>query len=138
MPYINNRAKYICSDCNIECESFNPRRCKDYKYRCINCRKIFSNKNQNNKKEYLKNYRLTTIYNITLNTFNKMLLEQNNLCKICNNNFKNDKDICVDHNHLTGKIRSLLCTACNLGLGKFKDNIEILRKAVIYLELHNV
>ena len=39
----------------------------------------------------------------------------------------------LDHCHDTGKFRAYICTACNLGLGKFKDNIEILKKALSYL-----
>jgi hypothetical protein len=39
----------------------------------------------------------------------------------------------VDHDHNTGKIRGLLCTNCNVGLGKFKDSPQIMRKAFLYL-----
>jgi len=40
----------------------------------------------------------------------------------------------VDHCHVSGKVRGLLCSECNLGLGKFKDSLNKLRKAVSYLE----
>ena len=36
--------------------------------------------------------------------------------------------------HKTGKVRGLLCSECNFGIGKFKDNISILKKAIKYLE----
>lgn len=45
----------------------------------------------------------------------------------------------IDHNHSTDvtDIRGLLCNACNLGLGIFKDNVRVLEKAAKYLEQYN-
>lgn len=40
----------------------------------------------------------------------------------------------VDHNHKSNKIRGLLCLNCNAGLGNFRDNITLLKKAISYLE----
>ena len=40
----------------------------------------------------------------------------------------------IDHNHETGELRGLLCNGCNAGLGHLKDNPDILRNAVLYLE----
>ena len=40
----------------------------------------------------------------------------------------------VDHCHVTGNVRGLLCRACNLALGQFEDNIKTLNKAIKYLE----
>ena len=47
------------------------------------------------------------------------------------------KSLCVDHNHDTGELRGILCRSCNVGLGNFKDNIDLLKKAVQYLERWN-
>ena len=41
---------------------------------------------------------------------------------------------CVDHDHKTNKIRGLLCNSCNRGLGYFRDDIRMVRKAAKYLE----
>lgn len=70
-----------------------------------------------------------------------MLKSQNNKCKICNTEleiaigrgkFKNNTAV-VDHCHKTNKIRGILCSKCNTGLGDFKDNAETIYKAFTYL-----
>lgn len=45
-----------------------------------------------------------------------------------------DKPEHVDHDHRTGKVRGILCFNCNGGLGQFKDQSHVLRKAVDYLD----
>jgi hypothetical protein len=76
-------------------------------------------------------------YKITEKDYQRMLLEQNNQCAICKctENIFKGKSIyfCVDHDHGTGQVRGLLCTACNRGLGLFKDNVEVLKSSVEYL-----
>lgn len=79
--------------------------------------------------EYLKEKR----YGITQEQFNKMLIDQNNMCKICENEFKNTKDTHIDHCHDSNKIRGLLCNSCNIALGQFNDNIEFMENAIKYL-----
>lgn len=41
--------------------------------------------------------------------------------------------VAIDHDHVTGNIRGLLCNGCNKGLGLFKDDVNILQKAKEYL-----
>jgi Recombination endonuclease VII len=68
------------------------------------------------------------------------LLEQKGVCANCGNpETRADKngrisEFQVDHNHATGKLRGLLCFACNTGLGQFRDSPDLLRKAANYLE----
>jgi hypothetical protein len=40
----------------------------------------------------------------------------------------------LDHNHTTGKVRGLLCSTCNTGLGCYKDSTDLLSKAILYLQ----
>jgi hypothetical protein len=81
-----------------------------------------------------KDRSLRFYYNINLEQYNKMLIDQNYLCKICNKNLKEGKSPHVDHCHTTGLVRGLLCNTCNLGLGAFKDNEESLKNAIVYLK----
>lgn len=60
---------------------------------------------------------------------------QGGRCAICRKNLTwPSKDAHVDHNHLTGMIRGILCSMCNRGIGNFKDNPEYLRTGADYLE----
>ncbi|MEK6881646.1 MAG: endonuclease VII domain-containing protein [Nanoarchaeota archaeon] len=102
---------------------------------------------QNNKEKYNTEYYrkrdLKKKYGIDIIKYNEISKKQKNVCAICVNSEK-DKDyktkiirqLAVDHNHETGKVRGLLCSKCNKALGLFKDNIEILEKAIKYLKLY--
>lgn len=71
-------------------------------------------------------------YGISKDDFLEMLYLQNNSCSICK--IQIDESAHIDHCHSTGKVRGLLCSNCNKGLGMFKDNIDILKSAIEYLE----
>lgn len=59
-------------------------------------------------------------------------MSQNNQCKICG--IIPENRLFVDHCHISGKIRGLLCRDCNIGLGYFRDSEENLAKAIVYLK----
>lgn len=73
-------------------------------------------------------------YGLTKEEYLNILEDQNHCCKICKNKELFYQKLIVDHNHNTGKVRGLLCSSCNQGLGKFKDNIEALKEAIEYLQ----
>lgn len=82
-------------------------------------------------------------FNLTIEDYEKLKKDQNNVCAICKKperqtkiKTKEIKDLAVDHCHKTGKIRGLLCFACNGSLGKFEDSIELLQSAIDYLKRH--
>jgi hypothetical protein len=65
------------------------------------------------------------------------LIEQKYSCAICKISASElDRELSVDHDHATDKVRGLLCSPCNIGLGIFQDNIEFLQEAIKYLKKH--
>jgi len=58
-------------------------------------------------------------------------IEQGNCCAVCNKEFTDTPHL--DHNHITGKWRGVLCDQCNRGLGMFKESLDSLQKAINYL-----
>lgn len=72
-------------------------------------------------------------FGITVEDYDKMLLDQGGTCKICKR-AETARRLAVDHDHNTGEVRGLLCSTCNQGLGMFRDSVELLNSAVDYLE----
>lgn len=76
-------------------------------------------------------------FNMTPEQFNQILLQQNNRCAICEESLLNSRrGRIVDHSHVTGKVRGIVCHKCNVGIGMLRDNILIVRSALAYLEKH--
>lgn len=71
---------------------------------------------------------------ITLEDFHRFNQQQNGRCRLCGEPPISGFRLLVDHSHITGKFRGLLCTGCNTGLGMFRDNPNLLRKAAEYVE----
>lgn len=75
-------------------------------------------------------------YNVGPDELLSMAEAQNNQCAICEIDVLNTEGrrFAVDHDHITGKVRGLLCSKCNMGLGKFNDSPELIDVAIEYLE----
>jgi site-specific DNA-adenine methylase len=71
----------------------------------------------------------------TQEEYDIQLRKQRNRCAVCRKEFTETPHI--DHCHKTLKNRGILCVDCNLGLGRFKDSIELLSSAIKYLRRHN-
>ena len=81
------------------------------------------------------NSNFKTKYNLSLEEREQMLKEQDHKCAICSVELKPlGGHTHTDHNHTTGKVRALLCTNCNRGLGHFQDSPTIIQNAINYLE----
>ena len=85
----------------------NPEKVKDSKYKCE--------------------------YGITNADKQEMARQQGFKCRVCGNEFKNSRDMHIDHCHEEDQIRGILCSGCNVGLGHFKDNVASLMQAIMYL-----
>lgn len=98
--------------------------------------RVKANEFRKKNKGYQRRYDLKRMYGLSLEDYDAMLQSQNNSCKICESEDPGGKHkiFYVDHCHVTGNIRGLLCTGCNLALGGFRDKIESLERAILYLK----
>ena len=102
---------------------------------CKPCASIISKKWYRDHPEKSREKQLKYCYGITLEQYNKLYIEQNGCCLICGkhqNELK--KKLHVDHNHTTGEVRGLLCQKCNFLISQADEDINILLKAIKYLE----
>lgn len=96
--------------------------------------KYISKKNNPSYKRTNQIQNLKKNFNISIEEYNQMLVNQNGLCLICGKHYSEFKrNLAVDHCHITGKIRGLLCINCNRGLGAFEDNIQFLQNSINYI-----
>lgn len=105
------------------------------------CSKCESDKSKTQYTKHIrrvKNRRLKHLFGISIDDYDKMALEQNGTCKICNRTPTSGNLLSVDHNHATEDIRGLLCQNCNAGLGMFQDDPIILERAIRYLKGNGV
>ena len=77
--------------------------------------------------------RLKYLYGINDDQYYELLRSQGGVCAICLKTCLTGQRLSVDHDHKTGLVRGLLCHNCNHGLGKFKDDPELLLAAAKYL-----
>lgn len=76
-----------------------------------------------------REYHLRRRYGVGEKEFQELLAEQGGVCAICR---RPDPEH-LDHDHRTGWVRGILCFNCNGGLGQFKDNPDVLARAITYL-----
>lgn len=74
-------------------------------------------------------------YNITPEQYFDLLKIQDNACAICRRQSK--RKLAVDHDHISGEIRGLLCTSCNTGIGLLQDCPHVLNNALKYLSKYS-
>lgn len=79
-----------------------------------------------------KSFLLNLRYGIDQETFDRMVESQGGLCAICGEEPAEH----VDHSHVSGAVRGILCFNCNGGLGRFKDDKTVMGRAIEYLVRH--
>lgn len=124
----------ICCRCEVDKEEtdFCPSKVKD-KW-CRACSRAYANSRR--EKDALIKYKSNIMRNfgVTLEFYDYTLKTQNGGCAICKGVNANGERLAIDHCHETGRVRGLLCSNCNLGLGYFKDDLERLASASMYLK----
>jgi hypothetical protein len=108
----------------------NPDKMKEY-------RKNKAEINTERMRKWRAKNRLKSLYNISNEDWTVLFEKQNGKCAICGKHAKDLKrGLAVDHCHKTGKVRGLLCHPCNQGLGLFKEDLELMDRAIIFLTHH--
>lgn len=131
----------VCNTCKVE---KNLSEFYGLKTVCKACRAITNKQWRDNNKEKKQllntNWWYKSKYGITYEEFRQQCEAQGGKCNICNTDLeykgKSNKSAVQDHDHETGQLRGVLCNACNVGLGHFKDNQDVLLNAVDYLKEH--
>jgi hypothetical protein len=85
------------------------------------------------REEFGRKYRLKARYGLTLEDYDAILKQQGGVCLFCDR--KTEAHLDVDHCHVTGLVRALLCRSCNAGLGNFGENPVIIGRAARFMEL---
>lgn len=82
-----------------------------------------------------RKWALKAKYGLTLEQWHEKYADQNGQCAICLVDIEpNSKSAHVDHDHYNGKVRALLCSGCNTGIGSLQDSAGVLRRAAEYVE----
>lgn len=135
----------ICTKCGEEkpLESFFKRKDSASGYRsqcseCTNAKTLDKYHNRGGKELQKKRAfkALMKSYGLTPEGYDEEREKQNYKCKICgaSESIQHHKRLHVDHCHTTGMFRGLLCNRCNTGIGHFKDDVELLKEAIRYLD----
>ncbi len=77
-----------------------------------------------NNPEAIRGYYTKRTYGVTTAMYNTMMDNQDGKCAICCLPPVKNRRLCIDHSHITGKVRALLCDRCNLGLGTYEAHKE--------------
>lgn len=110
-------------------------------WRCRKCK--LKHQRENRTPEVGRSYQLKSVYGITLKQYNRMLEEQDYVCAVCkmpethpNNHSKTGaiRRLSVDHDHKTGDVRALLCSGCNVALGRMREDPDRIRALADYAE----
>lgn len=122
-----------CRPCNLEYNrtrrAANPTEARDY----IKAQRA---KKPEQYAAYSRKHLLKKNFGLTTEAYDLMLDAQSGVCAICKSECTKGYRLAVDHDHKTGRIRALLCSGCNLGIGNFRESPDVLAAAVEYLQQH--
>jgi hypothetical protein len=92
-------------------------------------------RNKARREETARKHFLRKKYSLSVEDYERLLTQQGGRCAICEGKNKTRR-LAVDHCHVSGKVRALLCSKCNSGIGQFDESRDLLLKAISYLEKH--
>lgn len=103
---------------------------------CKLCHNKVTKTHAKNNPDKIRQYRLQYDYGMTPEDYDALYLQQEGACGICDE--YSSKALRVDHDHISGKVRGLLCVGCNIAIGLLKENPRLFISAMSYLEKHDV
>lgn len=106
---------------------------------CQPCRRVRARakyKAQNEIRERYRRAHIRRTYDLTPAQYDAMVAAQNGACAICCNRLETGRGTNVDHCHVTGRVRSILCMTCNIAIGGARDDPALLRAMADYVEQH--
>lgn len=105
-------------------------------YVCVGCRRENAAKYREKNKQSIRRKGRAARYKVSLDYIMDLYESQGKSCAICHTpiDFDNSR---IDHSHETGKVRGILCTSCNTGIGLLKDSPDVLESAAEYLRNDN-
>jgi hypothetical protein len=129
------------NDGNIKNTRFSNLRYGEFHHVTKDGRNAYDREARKRRPDVFRNQALKRDFGITLEEYKKKLVAQNGVCAICRQPETLVRrgvvaNLAVDHDHKTGVIRDLLCSDCNNGIERFKEDPERLRSAIAYLECH--
>lgn len=118
----------ICSKCKEDKDASafykNARKSSGHRSRCKTC-----------EHDDVRESKLKKEFGISSREYDRLLLSQGGVCAICGSDkaYTDERKHPVDHDHITGEVRGILCGSCNRGLGYFQDDVDRLIAAAMYL-----
>ena len=106
-----------------------PRNGSRFGYYCLPCHLVQTKANVEKHHVSTRNYHHKRRYGITAAEADEMLAAQGGVCAVCR---RADPEH-VDHDHVTGKVRGMLCFNCNQALGNARDDVRVLQQLIRYL-----
>ena len=107
-------------------------------YKCPEQKKEYAKLYNIKNKEKLRDKWMFRTYGINIDDWNEMFNQQNGCCEICGKHqSEQNRRLDIDHNHTTGKVRSLLCTNCNTAVGLLQESVDNAAKLAEYLRKHD-
>jgi Recombination endonuclease VII len=144
----NGYFRPYCSKCRAKmealefCSRCGKKRDGSHATYCRECYQAYSRehyaRNVEHKRAKTRNQHIKSIYGMSVAEWNAKLVEQGGKCAVCYTEEPGGRgQFHTDHDHVTGKVRGLLCTRCNVALGMVNDDTWLLRRLAEYVERHD-
>jgi hypothetical protein len=108
-----------------------------YRSACKDCERPYNRQYNQSAvgREVQRRSKLKATYGITPEQYAALLKKQGGRCALCKRR-PGQRKLAVDHDHISGKVRGLLCIGCNTGLGALQDDPTLIRLGAKYVESH--